>query len=135
MRKILFAMIFLSSMNFIGCNASHWNALGDGLDAMSAGFLYGSTVIAEDGTYLGKIADSWDPDSIFNENGLYGSKTGTNSIWNENGKYGNRFSMYSPFNPVTSTPPKILKDGKEIGYLSVNENLPGAVDPKSIKKH
>lgn len=135
MKSIFFAIIFLFSMNFIGCKASHWASFGEGLDAISAGFLYGSTVIAEDGTYLGKIADSWDPDSIFNEKGVFGSKTGANSIWNETGKYGNRFSIYSPFNPITNTPPKIIKDGKEIGYFSVNKNLQGAVDPNSIKKH
>lgn len=135
MKKILFAIIIFGLVNFIGCKASMWSSLGEGLDAMSAGFLYGSEVIADDGTYLGKIADSWDPDSIFNENGLFGSKENIDSIWNENGPYGNRFSRFSAFNPTTKTPPKIIKDGKFIGYLSVNKYLSGAVDPNSIKKH
>lgn len=135
MKKILFSIIFLISINFISCKASHWSSLGEGLDALSAGVLYGSKVIAEDGTYLGKIADSWDPDSIFNENGLFGSKTYIYSIWNENGEYGSKFSRYSPFNPNTKTPPKIIKDDRFMGYLSVNKYLAGAVDPNSIKKH
>ena len=135
MKKFLFIIIILCSFHFIGCKASFWSSLGGALDAIDAGFLYGSEVIADDGTYLGKIADSWDSDSIFNENGPYGSKDNNESIWNENGPYGNRFSRYSAFNPGTKTPPKIIKDGKFIGYLSINKRLSGAIDPNSIKKH
>lgn len=119
----------------MACKASHWSALGESFDALSAGLLYGSEVIADDGTFLGKITDSWDPDSIFNENGIYGSKTSIYSIWNENSEYGNKFSMYSPFNSHTNTPPKIIKEGEFIGYLSVNKYLTGAINPYSIKHH
>ena len=95
----------------------------------------GASIIADDGeqTFLGKIDNSVASDSIFNEFGRYGSKFGAKSIWNEFGRYGSEFSTHSPFNEFTSSPPFIVKSGKVIGHLTVNDILQDAVDPNWLK--
>lgn len=95
----------------------------------------GASVIANDGeqSFLGKIESAVIGDSIFNEFGRYGSEFATKSIWNEFGRYGSEFATHSPFNEFTSSPPLIMRDGKVIGYLTVNELLEGAVDPSWLK--
>lgn len=95
----------------------------------------GASVIADDGeqTFLGKIDSTTAGDSIFNEFSRYGSEFGAKSIWNEFGRYGGEFSTYSPFNEFTSSPPFLVKSGKVIGHLTVNDLLQGAVDPDWLK--
>ena len=69
--------------------------------------LKGGKIIAEDGTFLGKIEGKYSSDSIFNQYGTYGSK----------------YSDQSPFNQYTSNPPKIYNvEGKWI-YLTANKSL------------
>ena len=95
----------------------------------------GASIIADDGeqTFLGKIDSTVAGDSIFNELGRYGSKFGAKSIWNEFGRYGGEFAIHSPFNEFTSSPPFIVKNGKVIGHLTVNDLLQDAVDPNWLK--
>ena len=95
----------------------------------------GASIIANDGeqTFLGKIGSAVAGDSIFNEFGRYGSEFSTMSIWNEFGSYGSEFATHSPFNEFTSSPPLIVKNGKVLGYLTVNEVMQGAVDPGWLK--
>lgn len=72
--------------------------------------------------YLGCInCNEIDPNSIWNNIGLYGSTVSSTSIWNSIGIYGNDISRYSPFNSIASYPPAILdKDGNFYGYLIAN---------------
>ena len=95
----------------------------------------GASIIADDGeqTFLGKIERTFAINSIFNKVGRYGSEVGLKSIWNEVGRYGSAVTMHSPFNEITSSPPFIVKNGKVIGRLTVNDVLPGAVDPNWLK--
>ena len=95
----------------------------------------GSIIIAQDGknTYLGKITNSFDSDSIFNDFGTYGSEFSSNSIWNEFSTFGNEFNTYSPFNEFSSSPPMIIKDKKLIGYLSSNKSIQSSVSPNILK--
>lgn len=95
----------------------------------------GAKLIAQDSnnTYLGKISNRYDSESIFNEYGTYGSKYSSNSIWNEYATFGSKYSSYSPFNEYTTTPPMIIKDGKIIGYLSVNKNIGAFISPNLLK--
>ena len=97
----------------------------------------GASIIADDDkrTFLGKIADSVSSDSIFNDVGRYGSDVASESIWNDVGQYGSDVATYSPFNNVTSSPPFIVKNRKVIGRLTVNDVLPGAVDPNWLKTY
>lgn len=83
--------------------------------------------------FLGKITDSLDPESIFNDIGTYGSTIGAKSIWNSIGRYGSTIANTSAFNTIASRPPLIVKDNKIIGRLTVNRTLSGAVDPALMK--
>ena len=91
-------------------------------------------LVAEDGTYLGKLTtNEFDPDSIFNEYGTYGSKYSPLSIWNEYGTYGSKYSSQSAFNDYTFTPPYIVtSDGTIYGRLTTNNFISGAISPYSI---
>jgi len=93
----------------------------------------GTSVIANDGKYLGKIASKYDSESIFNEYGTYGSEYSSDSIWNEYGSYGGEYSSNSPFNSYTSTPPVLVKGGKAIAHLTVNKFLQSPVNPYFLK--
>ena len=93
--------------------------------------LSGSVVISQDynNTYLGEISSRYSDDSIFNEYGNYGSKYSSNSIWNQYSQVGNEYSVESPFNKYSTSPPMIVKNKEIIGYLSVNKNVRGAINP------
>lgn len=148
MRRIFFnrkmnEFLFLSTffLSIVSCKTFDWIALGQGLQAVAEmknsqtaiDFFYGSVIIAEDGTYLGRITNKYDSDSIFNEYGQYGSKYSSKSIWNEYGAYGSPYSLYSPFNKYTSSPPGIYKNGSLIGYLTVNKYITDAINPYILK--
>lgn len=56
-------------------------------------------IYAPDGTYLGNLnSNKFDPNSISNEFGRYGSKFSPDSVNNEFGRYGN------PYSPQYSNP-------------------------------
>ena len=93
----------------------------------------GASVVAKDGTFLGRIENSYSSNSILNEYGNYGSKYSRTSIWNEYGSYGGEYSAQSPFNKYTSTPPMIIKNNSVIGFLSVNTSLRSALNPYVLK--
>lgn len=95
----------------------------------------GAVLIAQDGqnTYLGKIANSYDSESIFNEYGTYGSQYNSLSIWNQYGTFGSEYNSNSATNPYTSTPPMIIKNRKGLGYLSANKSLRGSISPNLLK--
>jgi hypothetical protein len=89
-----------------------------------------STLIADDGTYLGKVSSSqFDSESICNSFGRYGSEFSSTSVRNEFSRYGSEFSSQSAYNEFTSTPPRIIYQGSVVGYLTKNEFKAGAVDP------
>jgi hypothetical protein len=126
----LFAVLLLTTMVTGG---STQVALAQDSDVCVA--LAGARLVAQDdeNTYLGKIANAFDGESIFNEFGKYGNEFQSNSIWNEFGKFGSEFHTHSPFNKLASKPPMIIKGGKVIGLLSTNKNLEGAISPSLLK--
>jgi len=95
-----------------------------------------ATLIAQDNqnTPLGKISSPYDSKSIFNEYGEYGSEYSTKSIWNQYGSFGGEYSAYSPFNKYTTTPPILIKNGKVIGYLTVNKYVKPSISPNLLKE-
>jgi len=99
------------------------------------GTLNGAIIVAQDSsnTVMGRIANSFDSGSIFNEFGTYGSEFSSESIWNEFSTFGNKFNSDSPFNEFSSSPPMIIKGGKVIGYLSTNRNIRGSISPNLLK--
>lgn len=88
---------------------------------------------APDGTFLGKLtANRFDPLSIFNTFGTFGSQFSTESIFNKFGPYGSEFSNTSPYNQFATEPPFIFLNHQVDGRLTKNQFLPGAKDPDSF---
>ena len=94
--------------------------------------LDGAKIIAEDGTFLGTLGDSYESDSIYNEYGDHGSTYDSDSIWNEYSDYGNEYSSQSPFNDYASDPPVLLKDGEVVGKLTTDPWEYDGVDPRTV---
>lgn len=74
-------------------------------------------------TFLGCVnCSEYDPDSIFNEYGTFGSPYSATSIRNTYGEFGSPYSLYSACNPYASDPPVIVdSQGNFYGRLTVNE--------------
>lgn len=69
-------------------------------------------VVGEGGKYLGKLSgNSFDPESVSNPFGRYGSRYSPDSINNPYGKYGNPFSPRSVVNPYATRAPRIFEPG------------------------
>lgn len=102
--------------------------------ALSIADLDGSAVIkAQDGTYLGLVSsDPYEPDSIANSWGSYGSAYSATSIRNQYGAYGGPYGSQSPYNRYCQTPPVIVKDGRAIAYLTVNPYLRPSISPHDL---
>jgi len=64
-------------------------------------------IFADDGTYLGKLGSSLDPESVHNPLGIYGSPLSPNSINNPLGVYGSPYSPQSPNNIFNKSPTSI----------------------------
>ena len=95
--------------------------------------LEGAFIVADDGQFLGKITtNSLDSKSIINSIGSYGSDLSATSIFNTVGKYGSDVSRLSPFNDVTSTPPKVFKGERFMGYLTTNMIKTPRIDPHAL---
>jgi hypothetical protein len=95
----------------------------------------GAVLIAQDdkNTFLGKITNAYDSESIFNEYGTYGSQYNSSSIWNQYGTFGSEYSAHSPHNSYTSTPPMIIKNKKILGYLTANKSIKSSITPNLLK--
>ena len=96
--------------------------------------LEGAKIIAEDGTFLGTLDNSYSSDSIFNQFSDFGKEYHSDSIWNEYSDWGNDYSSMSPFNEYASTPPILLKDGEVVGKLTVKAFEYDAVNPYTVGK-
>ncbi|HWY33801.1 MAG TPA: hypothetical protein VNX68_04095, partial [Nitrosopumilaceae archaeon] len=82
----------------------------------------GSYLTAPDGQYLGKITtNKFDPDSILNKYGAYGSKYSTTSIFNKYSQYGSKYGSFSINNPYSTQPPELYLNGKLAGRVSLNK--------------
>lgn len=92
-----------------------------------AGTLY--SVWATNGQFLGTInANPFDPNSLCNAFGNYGSRFSQTSVWNQFSNYGSNFATYSAFNNFTSTPPIIFANTQPLAYLSTNSILAPRLD-------
>lgn len=69
----------------------------------------GGMIYAQDGTFLGRLnANRYDPNSVANPYGRFGSPYSPRSINNPYGTYGSPYSSLSPNNPYTRTPPIVV---------------------------
>jgi hypothetical protein len=102
----------------------------------AAGHFQKAYLLGADDTYLGSLnPNHFDPDSIFNKFGQYGSKFSPTSIFNEFGPYGGKFSNLSPFNSFSNTPPTAYVNGQPVARVTVNRYLPGTnVDPNRLEE-
>jgi hypothetical protein len=84
-----------------------------------------ATLRAADGTYLGELSNNpFDPNSVSNPFGKYGSPYSPDSVNNPYGKYGSKFSEQSATNPFASKAPTIVApNGAALGQLSANPFL------------
>ncbi len=96
--------------------------------------LEGAKIIAEDGTFLGTLDDSYSTDSIFNEYSDHGTDYSSDSIWNEYSDWGNDYSSISPFNEYATYPPILIKEGEVVGKLTVKSYEIDAVNPITVGK-
>lgn len=65
-------------------------------------------IVSGDGEYLGKLnSNRYDPDSVSNEHGRYGSRYSPDSVNNPYGKYGSRYSNESANNPYATDAPRV----------------------------
>lgn len=80
----------------------------------------GASLYAYDGTYLGRLTNQFDPQSIYNQFGTYGSQFSSVSVNNRYGQYGSPYTSMSAYNPYASNPPVLFKNGNAIAYFTVN---------------
>jgi hypothetical protein len=84
-------------------------------------------------TFLGYVnSDQYDPESICNSVGIYGSNSGL-GIYNPNSLAGSQYSNSSAYNPLAQDPPALVNgNGTILGLITKNPNMPKAVDPDSL---
>ncbi len=76
-------------------------------------------LVAPDGTYLGNLnKNPYDPNSVSNPYGVYGSPYSPNSINNPYGVYGSPYSVQSPNNPYGQGPTIISPGMGSAGFGS-----------------
>ncbi len=67
---------------------------------------------SSNGQYLGKVSSNqYDPNSISNPYGRYGSQYSPQSVNNPYGQYGSRYSSQGANNPYATNAPIIIGDG------------------------
>lgn len=78
---------------------------------------------------MGFVNDNrFDPDSVCNGFGQYGSQFSQTSIWNEFGTYGGDFGSLSAFNNFYSTPPILFDEIGPLAYVTTNSVLQPRLD-------
>lgn len=105
---------YLSRNPFLGQPLSPYNSRVNPYSPYGAANPYstgGGRIYAQDGTYLGRLnANQYDPESVANPYGRYGSPYSPNSINNSYGQYGSPYSRLSPNDSYTTTPPVVIYD-------------------------
>ncbi|HLO87945.1 MAG TPA: hypothetical protein VK203_23475 [Nostocaceae cyanobacterium] len=86
-----------------------------------------------DGKFLGVLStDRFDPYSISNPRGNYGSVSGEYSIRNSEGCYGNVDGIYSAYNPEGLNPPIVFYQEQPVLVVSKNTNLQNQVNGLAV---
>ena len=67
-------------------------------------------LVSPSGKYLGNLSNNqYDPNSVSNPYGRYGSQYSPDSINNPYGKYGSQYSNQSANNPYATEAPRIMR--------------------------
>jgi hypothetical protein len=88
--------------------------------------VFAAPAFAQQSQYLGRLSTNpYDPASVSNPYGVYGSPYSATSINNPYGIYGSPYSTYSATNPYTMNAPRLYaSDGTYLGRLSANRYDP-----------
>jgi curved DNA-binding protein CbpA len=99
--------------------------------------LDGKAVIkAQDGQYPGIISSNiFEPNSIANQYGSYGSRYSPTSILNQYSMYGGSYSAYSAFNENAPSPPLVVLNGIATAYLTTNQALQPSINPHILLRY
>lgn len=97
--------------------------------------LRGAAIVAQDdeNTFLGRVTNKYNSDSVFNEFGTYGNQFNSASIWNKFAAFGSPYGLHSPHNKFSAAPPMLIKGGKVIGYLSANRAITPSISPNLLR--
>lgn len=69
------------------------------------------SLYSRDGKYLGNLStNKYDPNSVSNPYGRYGSRYSPDSINNPYGVHGSKYSNESPNNPYATSAPRVYGD-------------------------
>ncbi len=84
--------------------------------------LDGSYVFSQEAvpTYLGFFGNQFASNSVMNRFGTYGSQFSSLSVRNQFSNFGSPFGTYSANNNISSKPPRILRNGSFVAYLTTN---------------
>jgi hypothetical protein len=101
----------LTTNPYLGTAISSYDARVSPYSPIGANNQYttdGGKIYAQDGSYLGRLnANRYDPESVSNPYGQYGSRYSSKSINNPYSTYGSVYSTQSPNNPYSVTPPVV----------------------------
>jgi len=90
-------------------------------------------ILADDGTFLGKISDDRsDGQAIVNPDGPFSSPTGEWSLMNPKSRYTKADDDLSVSNPNAKRPPKLLLDGRMLAYVTENTGLKPRVSLRDV---
>lgn len=104
-----------------------------GGNALTCANIAGGQIYAEDGQYLGLLANSINSESILNTIGRYGSSTNSTSMYNNVSRYGSSVGSLSAFNTIASTPPRLYKNGRFLAYVTKNTIKTPGIDPAALR--
>jgi hypothetical protein len=93
----------------------------------------GGTVYAQDGTYLGRLTNAFDSQSILNTFGSFGSQFSSTSMYNTFSQYGSQFATYSAYNSFTNTPPVLYVNSVAAAYVTKNTFKTPHIDPDFLR--
>jgi len=94
------------------------------------------SITAYAGEYLGNFNDNqYDPNSVSNPYGQYGSQYSPKSINNKYGEYGSKYSNKSAHNPYATNPPKAYDSNGNQSTITTNPYQPNAINSYNTPKH
>lgn len=93
---------------------------------LSCSDIEGASVFSSENVpvYLGFVGSPFSANSINNDIGTYGGEFSSSSVRSTFGSYGSASSMFSAQNQFATQPPKMIRDGVFLAYLSNNSTLP-----------
>lgn len=103
---------YITSNPYLGTPVGQYDSRMNPYSAIGAQNPYttqGGRIYSQDGAYLGRLnSNRYDPESVANPYGRYGSPYSANSINNPFGRYGSPYSVESARNPYATQPPVVV---------------------------